>query len=269
MNEIRLIVSDLDGTLLSEDHQLSDAVKRSIRRFREAGGWFTFATGRFGPSTRSIVEELDIEIPFILCNGSVLADRHKIWEMATLSLEELAPLLKEADQNGLTVMFFNEKGIRTMRHTEEVRKFELKESVQCECIDPQSGIWGGDDTVVQKVLLIGDMNEIHALWRKYQGTFRLTYATAQSENDFFEILPPNQSKGTALQKLMKVMQVTPDQVMSIGNQLNDVDMLERSGIGVAVANSHPDLKQKATYVCQEGYGDGVVEAMNKFVFIKE
>lgn len=266
MKGIRLIVSDLDGTLLSENHQLSDPVKDSIRRFRAEGGWFTFATGRFGPSTRSVVEELDLDIPFILCNGAILADREKIWEMATLSLEDLAPLLNEADQSDLTVMFFNDKGIRAMRHTDEVSKFEQKESIRCECIDGKASFWSGEDAVVQKILLIGNMEKIHNLWKRYKGKFKLEYATTQSEDDFFEILPPNQSKGMALEKLMKILEVTPDQVMSLGNQLNDMDMLERSGIGVAVANSHPELKQKATYVCEKSNGDGVVEAMEKFVF---
>lgn len=264
MSAIRLIVSDLDGTLLSENHQLSEQVKHSIRRFRESGGWFTFATGRFGPSSRAMVEELDIDIPFILCNGSILADREQILEMATLELEELALFLKEADQSGLTVLLFNENGIRTFRRTEEVTQFEQKENVQCECIDPQSSFWSSEFAIVQKVLLVGDMKIIKRLWNKHRDTFKSTYATVQSEDDFFEILPPNQSKGGTLLKLMKLMKVTPDQVMSIGNQLNDLDMLENSGIGVAVANSHPDLKRRATYVCKESYGDGVVEAIHKF-----
>lgn len=266
MNRIRLIVSDLDGTLLSVNHELTVPVKEAIQRFRADGGLFTFATGRFGPSTRSVVEELDIEIPFILCNGSILADREKIWEIATLSLEDLAPFLLEADRNELTVMLFNEAGVRIFRHSPDVELFEQKEGISCECIDPQSSFWTAGDNTVQKVLLIGDMRQIHSIWGRYKAGFNKSYATVQSEDDFFEILPPNQSKGEALKKLMAALKISPSEVMSIGNQLNDMDMIEHAGIGVAVANSHPELKKKASYVCSNGYGDGVVEAMEKFAF---
>lgn len=264
MSRIRMIVSDLDGTLLSEHHTLTERVKTEIRRFRAAGGLFTIATGRFGPSVKHIADELELDIPFILCNGSVLADRSKVWESAALPLAELAPFILEADRERLTVMLFQDKGISVLRSTPEVQLFERKESMSCELLDPQTVDWGNFH--VQKVLVIGDMQRIRGIWQRLAGTFRIDYTTVQSEDDFFEVIPPNQSKGEALKKLMRHMGVSREEVMSIGNQLNDMDMIEHAGIGVAVANSHSDLKEAAQYVCASSYGDGVVEAMERFVF---
>jgi Cof subfamily protein (haloacid dehalogenase superfamily) len=266
MSKIRMIVSDLDGTLLSENHILTDSVIDAIQQFRSSGGLFTFATGRFRPSVQKIVDELNIDIPFILCNGSVIADRDQILETATLSLNELAPLLMEADRQELTVMLFREEIVEVFRQTQDVKLFQQKEGLLCGLVDPGLSAWRDTDFLVQKVLIIGDMQRIKTIWNSYPASFRGCYTTVQSEENFFEIIPLNQSKGEALKKLMALMKVSPSEVMSLGNQLNDMDMLEYSGIGVAVANSHPDLKAKASFVCSKSYGEGVVEAMERFVY---
>ncbi|CAG7626423.1 Putative phosphatase [Paenibacillus solanacearum] len=265
MSSIRLIVSDLDGTLLSEDNRLNDSVIDAVRRFRASGGLFTIATGRFGPSARPIVDRLDIDIPYILCNGCVIADRDKIWEMAQLTLEEIAPFLREADQAGVTVLLFGEDGIRTLRSTPETAYFEQREGLPCVPLNPGDEAW--TERPVQKVVLIGDMSQIRPLWDRCRSGYAREYAAVQSEDHFFEIIPARQSKGEALKKLMAHLGVAPSEVMSIGNQLNDLEMIEEAGIGVAVANSHDELIRHASYVCRNGYGEGVVEAMERFAAI--
>ena len=267
MSKIRLVVSDLDGTLLSPDHLLTESVKEAVQRFVRSGGLFTIATGRFGLTAKSVVEELDIDIPYILCNGAVIADRHRVREAVLLELAELAPLLEEADRRDVTVMLFDEDGVSALRRTPDVERFEYKEKIGCRIIDPASGHWKNGS--VQKVLLIGDMKKIRSIWNSHSAGFRQTYSTIQSEDDYFEIIPANQSKGEALKKLARMLNVDRSEVMAIGNQLNDLDMIRNAGIGVAVANSHDDLKKYATYVCARSYGDGVVEAMDKFCFRQE
>jgi len=262
-----MIVSDLDGTLLSEDNTLTGDVKDAIQRFRSMGGLFTIATGRIGQSTKKIVDELDLDIPFILCNGSVLADRQKVWEAAILPLADLAPFLLEAHRQELPVLLFEDKVITAFRYTHDIELFERKEHVVCNLIDPYTSDWVSKNISVQKVLVIGDIQRIQEIWHAFRDNFQQNYTTVQSENDFFEIMPPDQSKGNALRKLLSHLNIAPSEVMSIGNQLNDLDMIQNAGIGVAVANSHEDLKKNADYVCRKSYGEGVIEAMEKYAKI--
>lgn len=263
MSGIRLIVSDLDGTLLSESGEVTDPVREAVRRFRAAGGMFTIATGRIAASAMKYAEALALDAPCILCNGSVIADRREVLESAVLPLVEIAPFLEEADERGIAVLLFPlGGGIRVLRRTEEVLKFERKESVVCGFVDARTAEWKRQ--TVQKVLQIGDMRRIRDAWDKHRDRLRELCSTVQSEEDYFEIIPPNQSKGKALIKLMERLRVEPSEVMAIGNQLNDLDMIVHAGIGVAVRNSHPDLIRTADYVCAGAYGDGVVEAMERF-----
>lgn len=90
------------------------------------------------------------------------------------------------------------------------------------------------------------------------------FAAFQSEHDFLEIIPGGQSKGTAMLQLMEELQVSKAEVLAIGNEMNDLDMLQLAGVGVAVANSNEKLKPFADYVSENGFGDGVVEAIRKF-----
>jgi Cof subfamily protein (haloacid dehalogenase superfamily) len=259
LSKIRLIVSDLDGTLLSDNHALSEPVKAAVRSFREAGGMFTIATGRFAPAVSDIVEELELDIPYILCNGGVIADRKQVRSAASLSLLPLARLLLEADHLGMSSLIFDDSDVYTFRRTTAVELYEHKEKMKCVILDLHAMNW--QENIVQKVLLIGNMGAIRALWARYEPLFVIPYNTIQSEDDYFEIVPPGISKGAALIKLMGMLQVEPDEVLSIGNQMNDLDMLLSSGVGAAVANSHPELLAKASFICSRKNGDGVIEVM--------
>ncbi|SHE10853.1 Phosphatase YidA [Chlamydia abortus] len=259
---IKLIVSDLDGTLLSEEHRVTESVLRAVNSFTAAGGLFTIATGRTAISARQTIEQLNLTLPMILCNGSVIADRHKVWQQATLAVKELIPFLLEADRQGLSVILFQETGMVTVRRTEDVARFEEKENVHCRQADLESSAWA--ESMVQKILVIGSMEKIRSLWENQPSELQEAYSTVQSEDDFFEVLPANQSKGRALQTLLGLLGIDRSEVMAIGNQMNDLDMLEYAGIGVAVANSHPELKSRADYVCSGSCGDGVVEAIETF-----
>jgi Cof subfamily protein (haloacid dehalogenase superfamily) len=265
MNRIRLIVCDLDGTLLSEVHQITPAVKAAVEQYRSSGGMFTIATGRVWANTESIVNELGIDIPCILCNGSVLVARNNssFIESAGISIEELAPFMLEADSEGLAVLLCGQAQVRAMRRTPEVQLLEERLHKACETFElPFDGNYAA--IKAQKLLIIGDMQKIKCIWDGYPPNLKAAYSGISSEVTHFEITPAGHDKGTALDKLMKSLNVSPSEVMCIGNERNDIPMLERAGVGVAVANSHPDLIEKAAYVCTKSFGEGVVEAIERF-----
>lgn len=262
LSKIRLIVSDLDGTLLSSDHRLTEQVKSAVKHYSRSGRMFTIATGRPNLTVRSIINEMSIQTPYILCNGSVIGHRDEIIEKNTLTSKDLLKVITDSDQNGLTPLLFAEKEIFVVRKTKDVESFEHKEEFQCTLLDNMETMSQVQELF--KIILIGDMDVIQSVWKHNVPRMQHKYATFQSESNYLEIVPENHSKGTALIRLMEMLEMCPEEVLAIGNQLNDLDMLEKAGIGVAVANSHPLLKKSANYVCTKSYGDGVIEAIQKF-----
>lgn len=262
MCAIRLVVSDLDGTLLSSEHRLTAEVKEAVREFRKRGGLFTFATGRPLLTAAAFATELRLELPYILCNGSVMAEKGKLIDSAAFQAGELAELLEEADDAGIDAFMFHEDSITVFRATDTVRVYERKERFPCTVKSRHSDDW--KEAAVQKIILMGDVPLIRKLWEPYAAGFGGRFSAFQSEANYWEIVPGGRSKGWALGKLAGRLGIRREEIMALGNQMNDLDMIRYAGIGVAVANSPDSLKAEADYVSASAYGDGVVEAMERF-----
>ena len=95
-------------------------------------------------------------------------------------------------------------------------------------------------------------------------SFKSQYRYIISEDDYFEIVKKDISKGNALKKLKKYLGLRDDEVVSIGNHMNDKELIEESFVGVAVANAVEGLKEVADFVTEGEYEKGVIEVINKF-----
>jgi len=259
--KIRLVASDLDGTLLSPEHQLANPVKEAIEAFTKRGGLFTFATGRPLLTAAPFERELALGMPYILCNGAVIAQKGEVLESASFLAGDVEALLGDAREAAVDAFLFREDGVFVFRESEAVRRYEVKEAVQCTLLREGDRAWR--DVPIQKVILMGDMTTIRGVWAHHEPV-HARFSAFQSEADYWEIMNGGQSKGTALRKIAERLGIKREEIMALGNQLNDLDMLQYAGIGVAVANAHDELKAEADYVCKHGYGEGVVEAMAKF-----
>lgn len=267
VNPIRLIVSDLDGTLLSADHTLPSSTATAIREFVSRGGCFTLATGRPFITARPIIQQLGLDLPVILCNGAVLAQANGIpLERSGISLASLYILLNAADQSGLDILLFCGDEVQTLARNINIAAYERKEGVTCSLIRLHEIQECG--TEIEKAILLGPVEQSRRLFAEYvdrSPVLQSSIAAFQSEDNYLELVPGQVSKGTALQRLAATLDIPLDQVMAIGNQLNDLPMLQAAGIGVAVANSPDELKQAADYVCESSYSEGVLEAMERYI----
>jgi len=261
---IRCIVSDLDGTLLMPDHSMSNEVVMAIQQYTNNGGLFTIATGRPLLTAQSIINQLDIEIPVILCNGAVLASSGKVIERSSLDTISMADMLTDANERGLMVMMFREETIEVFARNEEVAEFEHKESVTCNIVSVSSSSWKTGE--LEKVILLGNIDTIEAVWRHWSPVLNHSVEIFQSEPNYVELVSAEASKGKALERLSDMLGISKESMMAIGNQMNDLPMLQSAGIGVAVANSPDKLKAAANYVCTASYGAGVIEAINNIVY---
>ena len=256
---IRCIVSDLDGTLLAPDHSLPTEVVKAIQAYKAKGGLFTIATGRPLLTAQSI-----IDIPVILCNGAVLASSGKVIERKSLEAALLADMLIEAHARGLMVLLFREEGIEVFARNEEVEAFEHKEQVQCKLVSVASSSWRSGE--LEKVILLGNIEAVEALWHSWSPKLKYIAEKFQSEPNYVELISAETSKGKALERLSDMLGISKESMMAIGNQMNDLPMLQAAGVGVAVANSPAELKAASNYVCSASYGEGVIEAINHFVY---
>ena len=258
---IKMIVCDLDGTLLDDNHCLAEETEAAIARFVDKGGLFTIATGRNWYAAKSIVKRLNINIPVICSNGSVLANEDEVLYQSVFSAAELSAFLDEAGRSGLTVLLFEHEGVHAYGHAAGMARFRQKEKVTCRRASSFAEI---ASVSAQKIVLLGSIEKSLALWKQYGMDGSRDYTFMQSESDFFEIVKKGENKGAALRRLARLQEVLSRDILAIGNHMNDLEMLVEAGVGVAVSNAYAELKMYADYVCTHSYGDGVIEAIEKY-----
>ncbi|WP_088833006.1 Cof-type HAD-IIB family hydrolase [Paenibacillus tyrfis] len=242
-----LLVTDMNGTLLDSAKQISGENRAAIERFTSLGGRFTLATGRIAGSVRPFVEQLPVNTPAILYNGAVIHDFSRgeaIWER-TLSasakeavgrvLERFPGIGAELYVRGGAAPYVLQENETTERHR-AVEKFPL---LRLNSYDDVSEPWIKLLFAWEPSLLDEAVPEI----------VRLTAGTevdwVRSDDKYFEMLAPEATKGHALERLAAELGIPMERCIALGDHLNDLEMIRRAGIGIAVANAHPELLDAA------------------------
>ncbi|MFC7440356.1 HAD family hydrolase [Laceyella putida] len=248
-----LLVSDIDGTLLDGHKRISSENKRSIARFRKQGGVFTLATGRTYMEAKHFIDELELDFPVILCNGTLLFEpaTKRLLPVTTLPVTLIKRLLADAMERVACPMELIAYGIDTIYITQlsPATRAELtaEGNLELNVVTLDSF-----DTLPEvpylKVVIIADPQEMPQVvaWSKTLHSFPLD--SILSADNYFEILPRGSSKGAAIAKLLHQLQLEPRQLAAIGDHCNDLAMLQLAGLGAAVANAHPQVLQQADVI---------------------
>lgn len=252
----RLLVSDMDHTLLDEDSRLSQANLTAIRRHVAGGGLFTVATGRAPAAIRVFPELLPyINLPVVTGNGGQVVDLaagDKVLRSWVLP-PEVCPILKEAlvrfPEMG-AVAYHGLDGFCSFRVTPYVEGLIAKEKRPAlpTTVDTSPMPWN-------KTLMTEEHDYLLKVKDWLDPQLPGLGRTVFSEETYLEILPLGVSKGAALSVILEMEGIDPQEVVAVGDAPNDKEMLELAGIGAAVANAAPELKAAADVeVCSNDEG---------------
>jgi Cof subfamily protein (haloacid dehalogenase superfamily) len=241
-----MIVSDMDGTLLNSNLEVSTENIRALERFVKGGGIFTIATGRMEIGIEKYLKLLPVNAPVILYNGALVYDfnegrmlRSKCLDTGVKSvLSDIRTIFPT-----LGIEVFQGGDVYFLEENEETEKHRIKEGFvpKVVSIEEIPDPW-------YKVILTTRPDRLTEVEKFISGRdkdFRMVY----SEPQFLELLHRNASKGTALVELSGITGIPMDNILSIGDNCNDLEMVSLSGMGFAVENSHSRLKGVARYIC--------------------
>ena len=262
MSRIRLVVSDLDHTLLAPDRSISEEAKALIRTIRQRGYRFTFITGRPPYAVRSFAEQLAIAEPIVCCNGAVLVDGETIVARNSFPVAPLEHLMVKAAGLGITVLMYAGDEEYALAETDWVRT-RRKAGKSFPLYRPESGLIRH----AEKVNFIADGEEAKAAFLSLHPemeALRETYTIALYGAAGCEIVAAGIDKGSGLRQLCERLSVLPEEVLAIGDDVNDCAMLACAGIGAAVANAVAPVKERADYCCLRPYTEGVMEAIERY-----
>ena len=260
---IKLIVSDLDGTLLC-DHQVSEVNKQTIKELREAGYLFTVATGRHINSARRIVEELELDLPVICNNGAHIVNPIDLstidsTPMVRSSLDLILAFLIRED---FDYMLTTTEDIYLTKQMQKAVN-NVAGDIPMTVLSKEEMIAHHQDTIVKLLVFELDLEKLTAL-QEYFNTFEDVSAVV-SANGFLNIGHSQATKGNGLVHLADVLGLSLDQILAIGDQENDLSMITKAGIGIAMEDGHQRLLDQANEVTIKACDHGFTHAIRTFV----
>lgn len=262
--EIKLVVTDLDDTLLSPEKEISPEAVSLIRQLDEDGIRFTFITGRPAYAIERFAGKVKITAPIVSCNGAVIfePDTGRALYDIPMQIEALEPVLNRAVEKGLTALVYAGDTEYALSETEwtRVRKSAGRE------LPITSFDWilkSGRPVYKVNIMADGKAEAFESLTGQIC-ELRDRYCIALYGNSGCEIVDRNVNKKEGLLRLCEVCGIDIKNVLAVGDNANDQEMLQAAGIGAVVANGTYETKEYADYICEASYTSGVVEAIHKF-----
>lgn len=286
---IKLLALDLDGTVLDSRGNIPAANMEAIRAAEDNGVLVTIATGRRFRDARPIGQRLALNAPLITHNGALLkfADSLETVDFSLLPASISAEIIRvgkkfggdallSADPHGKGILLYDRisddnvplqkyvqwsKTMHGSEAEESVHHVHLLEDVIADHEVIHISFSGGCEQMAEmQSILAGELGDTVTL-----------LATVYPRLDFtlLDILPDNASKGTGVAKLAERHGIARDEVMAIGDNFNDVEMLEFAGTAVVMGNADPSLLERDDLLATLSNDEnGVAAAIDRFIFGK-
>ncbi|WP_294388230.1 HAD family hydrolase [uncultured Clostridium sp.] len=240
-----LLVSDMDGTLLNSKGKLSEENKKAIEYFVDNGGQFTLATGRMLPSIKRHIHKMKVTLPVIMYNGTKVFDFNTnkvIWEkFLEEERKEIVKVVKEVSLK-VGIEIYSDEIVYIYQSCKRTERFSKLGYDVIYNID--DSIWSKKWT---KALIVGEKEELDFV----EEYLRETYGDkdiVRSSDVYLEVIPKEVSKGQALKELIRDREFKEIKVVSVGDNMNDVELLEVADYGFCISNGSEELKKKSKYI---------------------
>ena len=266
----KMIVLDLDGTLMSSKNEILPETKQALFKAQENGVMIVLASGRPTYGMIKAAKELRLdEYPgYILSyNGgriiSVQTDELIYDKSLTPEIcHELYDLAREMNVN---IMAYEDEAIITEDDDQYIRKEGAINNM------PLNRVKGFKEAITfnsVKCLCTGEPEYLEEVEMKFKERLGERLSVMRSMPFFLEIMPQNINKAYSLQKLLDHVGLDKSQLIACGDGYNDLPMIEFAGLGVAMGNAVDEVKAAANYVTASNNDNGIAQVIEKFIFNK-
>ncbi len=259
---IKLVVADMDGTLLTSDHKLPEEFYATFEKLHRKGILFAAASGRQYYNILKLFPGLEQEILFIAENGSYVA--YKDEELLVQAMDKDTARAQLIDARNFPGVFQILCGKKQAYIDDETPEFLEKMTLYYDRVKVVSDVTTVEDDDFLKIALC-DLN----------GAEQNTYQHFRKKSDILQVKvsgkiwldlsDPLANKGRALRHVQERFGISRDETMAFGDFLNDVEMLQESRFSYAMENAHPEVKKAAQYHAGSNDRNGVIEVLYKLI----
>ena len=286
----KLIAIDLDGTMLNKYGIITQNTKDVIKKVQEKGIEVIIASGRTINSVKNFSKEINSENYFISGNGAITYDikNDKILYENVLSKNKAQQVIKICEENSIYYSVYTENGIitknlnyNTLYYYKENLKKEEKEKTHINIVQDVYNYIEEKDEKILKIMIcdnnqlvfksilkkIKEITDIEILDVSHMSRKLIKQGTEEIALEYFytEITSKNVDKWNALEMLIEMLNITKDEVITIGDNANDVKMIQNAGLGVAMGESAPYIKEQANIVTESNDNDGVAKILQQYL----
>ena len=261
-----MVDADIDGTIYTPQNGITQEVKECILNLENNGIRFVIATGRTYLSAKNIADEIGIKCPFICYQGGLVNSYEgEMLDVKYLDEKLAREIVKNLRERNIHINAYVEDTLYVENDDEYIKDYIGDKGIDYFKVNSFDEL---DFTKLNKLLAIKyDEQFIDELISELQQKYPQIYVV-KSYIYFCEIANKNATKGNAIKFLAKKFGFSEKEVLAIGDQNNDIEMVETAGVGVAMGNGTAQIKEKADYITDSVDKNGFVKAVNKFVWGK-
>jgi Cof subfamily protein (haloacid dehalogenase superfamily) len=264
--DFKLICSDIDGTLLNKNRELSEMTIQEIKRISPIP--FVLISSRMPKAIRHLQNQLgNTTAPFIAYNGGLVLHNNQVFHSAFIDNSVLEAIIRLCAKTGIhlslyfedewyvpTIDFWAKKEENNTKVTPEVKS---SKEVLCQ--------WKNEGKGAHKIMCMGDETEIDILYKALENSFSSEIMLYRSKPTYIEISHHSVSKKTAIEVLLNncYPEFTMKNIVAFGDNYNDIEMLKAVGLGVAVSNAIEEVLQIADKVTDTNKNDGVAKTIQE------
>ena len=276
---IKLLLADVDGTLLTHEKVLTDRARAAVAKLRGAGIEFAITSGRPPRGMQMLIEPLSLTTPIAAFNGGMFVRSDlSVLEQRVLQANVVEPTMETMKKHGLDTWIYrgNDWFVRD-RHAPHVDREEWTVKFPPTVVPDFKGL---TNDVVKLVGVSDDLEavrnceaavrqqfaeKVHAKQSNPERETPSLVSAARSQPYYLDVTHPDANKGFVVVRLSQMLRIPVDQIATIGDMPNDISMFEKSGISIAMGQASEEVKKAATYVTTSSEEEGFANAADRYV----
>lgn len=264
MTAISLVVSDVDGTLVTPDKLITPASVRAARRLEEKGIGFTVVSSRPPAGLRMLIEPLSLRLPMGAFSGSSIVDADlAVIEANTVPEAAARRTVALLSRAGADIWVYTSDGWLVHDASDHYIPKETRTILEDPIVVPDFG------PHLSRAFKIVGSSEDFARLAECENAVRDAVGgqafVVRSQPYYLDITPPGRDKGTFLEALSRRLGILPNAIAVLGDMPNDLAMFRKAGLSIAMGNASPEVKACATHVTAANTDDGFAKAIEEYV----
>jgi Cof subfamily protein (haloacid dehalogenase superfamily) len=262
MSDVTLVISDIDGTLITSNHEVTDDTRHAAKLLLENGIKLSLASSRPPRAVVPIADQLGLSSTFAAFNGAlIVTSSGEILAESTLSPTTTSQIVSLARERGLDVWLYDKLDWWVSARTQFVDREEHTTGFKA--------LFDGYAEELQKPLnkltVVGEPGRVAEVARIVDKDLRDVVSASRSKPRFLDVTAFGWHKGSVVSRLAGLFATTPAHVAVIGDGPNDVEMFVVAGMSIAMGQAVDEVRKKATFITSSNDDEGWSKAINKYV----